>query len=238
MSENTSPVTIVKDKAISWTPLDWHWQITLFNEVNNEQESGEDVSVMIFQANHDANSYSSAWWLVNVPTPGRVGPIELPKIVQVGVLDKIEDDIPRLSGPADIKFGQHADVVQKNEEHGAEIMIDRDSKPGKEIMVTNCKGNVKSLEMALYKSGKKLVSYKDVVPNTVVSFLLQPDVVYVTDGANLTKGYEFKASDEINKATKFSLSPYKLDINIKITRKPSGELEFSELEQDVEHSTL
>ena len=242
MSENTSPaiVTVEKPlvpaKTIFWTPLDW--RITLFNEVKNDPESAKDVSVMIFQAADETDSYSSAWCLLKIPSPGRVGPIKLPKKVQFGVLDKIEDDIPRLSGPVDIEFGQHANVVQKNEEHGAQIMIEADSQPGKEIKATNSKGNVQSLEMALYKNSKKLVSFKDVVPNTSVSFLLQPEVVYVIDGANIAKGEDFKASDEIDKATKFSLTSDKLDVNIKITRKSSGELEFSELEQEDEHSTL
>ena len=242
MSENTSPaiVTVEKPfvpaKTIFWTPLDW--RITLFNEVKNDPESAKDVSVMIFQAADETDSYSSAWCLLKIPSPGRVGPIKLPKKVQFGVVDKIEDDIPRLSGPKDIEFGQHANVVQKNEEHGAQIMIEGDSQPGKEIKATNSKGNVQSLEMALYKNGKKLVSFKDVVPNTSVSFLLQPEVVYVIDGANIAKGEDFKASDEIDKATKFSLTSDKLDVNIKITRKSSGELEFSELEQEDEHSTL
>ena len=231
MSEKTSPtpITLVKSAVshatILSTPLDW--RITLFNEVENEDK---DVLVMIFQATHETNSYSSAWWLVNVPSPGRVGPIELPKKVQFGVLDKIEEDVPRLSGPVDIEFGQNVNVVQNSEEHGAEIVVDGDPQPGKEITATNSKGNVKPLELALYKSRKKLVSYKDVAPNTSVSFFLKPDVVYVTDGTNVPKGDDFKASDEIEKATRFTLPSHKFDVKIKITRKSSGELEFTELD--------
>ena len=240
MSGKTSPV-LAQDLPISpalkfRTPLDW--QITLFNEVNDEAESGKDVSVMIFQAAHDTSSYCSAWCLVNVPSPGRVGPIQLPKKAKFGVLDKTEDDIPRLSGPVDVEFGQYANVFQTNLEHGAKIKIDGDPQPDNTIKATNSKGNVQSLEMALYKNGNKLVSYKDVVPNTSVSFLLEPEIVYVTDGTNIIKGCDFKASDEIQKATKFSLSSDKLDVCIKITRKSSGQLDFSEQELNAEHITL
>ena len=132
------------------TQLDWN--IYLFNEI---KPSTTDARVMIFQVLSAPlrvdNSYSTAWLVVEAPSPGRVGPIKLPKSVQFGVLDKTEHDIPRLAGP-------------------------------------DTKGNAKSLEMALFKSDRKLVTYKNVVPNISVFFLLESEVIYVADGTNFLKG--------------------------------------------------
>ena len=216
------------------TQLDWN--IYLFNEI---KQSTTDARVMIFQVLSAPlrvdNSYSTAWLVVEAPSPGRVGPIKLPKSVQFGVLDKTEHDIARLAGPDSVKFGQTIDVVQLNPDDGPKIEINGNEEPGKKITATNNKGNAKSLEMALFKSDRKLVTYKNVVPNTSVSFLLESEVIYVADGTNVIEGQDFNANDEIERATKFSLAN-KQDLKIEITRKASGELEFSEMSQDAEES--
>ena len=208
-----------------------YWQITIINNTKRETKPGREVNVMLFQAlSHSTvgKSYSSAWFVEITSPPGRIGPIPFPKKAQFGVLDK-PNGIPRLTGPYNVEGGQNVNIVYKDPHHPPKIEISGEAQSNKEIKVTSASGNAKALDVALYKRDKKLVCFKDVNPNQQVGFLLEP-VLYIVDvDETVSQGDDFEVSVHASRATKIKLSEDKVDVEIEITQRASGQLDFTEL---------
>lgn len=208
------------------------WQVSVVNNTAGVIASGRDVKVMIYQALSDCNAgkgFSSPWFVVDIPSPGRVGPIRFPKEVHFGALDSPDGIIPRLTGPVGVEYGQNINIVQHDPQNPPEIQIGV-SQADNEITATSLSGNVKPLELALYKSERKLVSYKQVNPNEEVRFSLEP-ALYIVEVKSIGGGSDFEASSQesTKRATKIVLSEDKVDIKIEITKRLTGQLDFSEI---------
>ena len=208
------------------------WNITISNLTGQPDPPGETVEFMLFQTEPDplvVNSYSSAWKAVEVQYPGKIGPVVLPSSVSFSVLDEVEG-LPRQTGPIPVKFGQQIEVTQKTKAAPPSAKVLGTPQPKGEIKVTNKDGNVQPLEFALYKDGKKVVSYKSVAPADAVYLDIKP-VIYIADidGSSIKEGTDFKADAQAAKSTPFELYPDIPDIAIGIKQLPSGEIEFVKL---------
>ena len=232
MDHAQSLYTAVKDGANSLKSRYWDkdWQVTIINNTEGETKPGREVTIMLYQALSDptvGKCYSSAWFVKHISSPGRIGPIPIPKKAQFGALDK-PDGIPRLAGPINVEGGQNVNIVYKDPDHPPKIEITGEAQSNKEIKITSASGNAKALDVALYKHDKKLVSFKNVNPSEQVGFLLEP-VLYIVDvDQTVSQGDDFQANVHASRATTIKLSEEKLDVNIEITQMENGELHFSE----------
>ena len=208
------------------------FNISVTNNTNSSDIPGKHVNVMLFQTKPDpltADSYSTAWEVNDIQSPGLIGPILLPEKVQFAVLDTTRAGAPRTTGPMDVKFGQIINVTQTNADDAPEISISGGTQPKKEIKVTNVGGNAKPLEMALFKDGRKLVSFKDVDPGNAVFLAIKP-VIYIANVEGIDQGEDFKAVNQAAASTPFQLEADVPDVNIQITQLPSGQIKFSLLQ--------
>ena len=205
------------------------FKISVVNNTGSPNVKGRHVNVMLFQTEPDpliANSYSTAWKVDDIQYPGKLGPIDLPEKVQFAVLDTTPDGDSRTTGPIDVQFGQTIEVTQKRAAAAPKINIGGDAQPNKEIKVTNLAGNIKSLELALFKNGRKLVSFKDVVPGNAVNLNVKP-VIYIANLDGVVQGADFEAANQAAKSTAFHLQAGVPDVTIQITQEASGQLNFS-----------
>ena len=208
------------------------WRITIENLTGQGGTPGRHVEFMLFQTRPDPlteNSYSSAWKVADVQYPGRVGPIVLPTTVTFYVLDKA-DGLPRATGPFPVKFGQQIKVTQKRKADAPIVDVTGDPQPKGEIKTINASGNAQSLEFALYKDGRKIVSFKDVPPADAVYLDVKPSI-YIADimGSSIKEGDDFKADVQAAKSTQFELFPAVPELQIGIKALPSGETQFVKL---------
>ena len=205
------------------------FKISVVNKTGSPNVPGKHVNVMLFQTEPDpliTNSYSTAWKVDDIQYPGKLGPITLPERVQFAVLDKTPDGDDRTTGPMDVEFGQIINVTQKTSADAPKISVSGDPQPQKEIKVTNVGGNVKPLEMALFKNGRKLVSFKTVIPGNAVYLNVKP-VIYIANVDQIVEGQDFEAVNQAAKSTKFALQADVPVVTIKITQLPSGQVQFS-----------
>lgn len=208
------------------------WNITIENLTGQGGTPPKHVEFMLFQTKPDpldVDSYSSAWKVADVQYPGTVGPIVLPSSVSFYVLDKA-GGLPRETGPYPVQFGQEIVVTQKNKAAAPSVAVSGTPQPNGNIKVTNKSGNAQPLEMALYKEGKKVVSYKDVAPaNAVYLNIKQSLYIANIDGSSIKEGDDFKAVVQAAKSTEFKLFDNILVVNIGIKQLPTGEIEFVKL---------
>ena len=95
--------------------------------------------------------------------------------------------------------------------------------------MVNAKGNHKPLEFALYKNGKKILSYKGVTPNEAVYLSVKPTIYIAEVKKGSTKiGDDFKALVQSDSATQFDLFPAKKVVNIGVFQKETKELYFKQ----------
>mgnify|MGYP002803398365 CR=1 FL=1 len=208
------------------------FKISVVNNTKSSEIPGKHVNVMLFQIKPDpltVDSYSTAWEVNDIQSPGEIGPILLPEKVQFAVLDTTPAGAPRTTGPKDVKFGQIINVTQTNRADAPEISISGGTEAKKEIKVTNVGGNAQPLEMALFKNGRKLVSFKDVIPGNAVFLAVKP-VIYIANVEGIVQGEDFKAANQAAKSTPFQLEADVPDVNIQITQRPSGQIQFSLLQ--------
>ena len=208
------------------------FKISVVNNTASPNVPGRHVNVMLFQTEPDpliTDSYSTAWKVDDIQSPGTLGPITLPEKVQFAVLDTTPDGTPRTTGPKDVEFGQIINVTQKKSADAPKISISGDAQPNKEIKVTNLSGNNKPLEMALFKNGRKLVSFKGVIPGNAVYLNVKP-VIYIANLDGIIQGTDFEAANQAAKSTEFQLQADVPNVQIQITQLPSGQLQFSLLQ--------
>ena len=75
-------------------------------------------------------------------------------------------------------------------------------------------GNAKPLEMALFKDGRKLISFKKVRPADAVYLAVEP-AIYIADvDGSVKEGDDFKAVVQAEKSTVFKLFPDKTKVTI------------------------
>ena len=110
---------------------------------------------------------SSIWKIAEVRYPGKIGPIRLPRKVEFCVIDESYGNI-RQSGPISVKFGETISIVQKEPDDAPTVKLTDAGAPQVKINMINEGGNAKTLEMAFYKDGDKLISYKNVRPADTV----------------------------------------------------------------------
>jgi hypothetical protein len=205
------------------------FQISVVNKTGSSNVPGKHVNVMLFQTEPDpliAESYSTAWKVDDIQFPGTLGPITLPEKVQFAVLDTTPDGDPRTTGPVEVEFGQIINVTQKKSADAPKISVSGEQQPNKEIKVTNLSGNVKKMEMALFKNGRKLVSFKDVIPGNAVYLNVKP-VIYIANIDGIVQGSDFLAANQAAKSTEFALQADVPSVTIQITQLPSGQINFS-----------
>lgn len=206
------------------------WNITMVNKTGDGGHPHKNVDFMLFQIPPDKlaiDSWTNAWKVAEVGYPGNVGPIVLPTKVQFYVIDRTYSN-PRTTGPFDAKFGQTLSVAQKKADDAPIVSITSEKAAEGEIKVVNEVGNAKPLEMALYKNGRKLLSFKDVRPADAVYLAVEP-AIYIADvDGSVKEGVDFKAVVQAAKATQFQLFPDKTKVTILIKQLGSGELQFVE----------
>ncbi|CAB4044083.1 Hypothetical predicted protein [Paramuricea clavata] len=206
------------------------FKITIENKTGDSGTPGRHVKVMLFQTLPDplkANSYSTAWKVEDVQYPGSLGPITLPEKVEFFVIDQTADN-PRTSGPFNVKLGDEVDVTQ-TDAASAPNAIKVGSQPKGGIKVNNKAGNAQPLEMALFKNGRKIVSFKDVRPADSVYLDIKP-VIYIADIDDIVEGDDFEATTQATRSTKFQLFPGNPRVKIQITELGTRELVFSKAE--------
>ena len=210
------------------------WKITVFNNTDSTGLDPVTVDFMLFQTVPELTieSWSAAWEVAEVGYKGEVGPIILPVKVEFYVLDESYGN-PRKTGPFPVSFGQAIEVKQENKDASPEISQSSENPPKDgEIKVVNAKGNPKPLEFALYKNGKKILSYKGVPPADSVYLSVKPTIYIAQVQKGTTRiGDDFKALVQSDSATQFGLFPDKLVVNIGVFQKPSKELYFKQLEE-------
>ena len=161
------------------------WKITVFNNTDSSGLEPVTVDFMLFQTVPEltTNSWSSAWEVAEVGYKGQVGPITLPEKVEFCVLDE-SYGTPRKTGPFPVSFGQVIEVKQESKDSSPEISQSSENPPKDgEIKVVNAKGNPKPLEFALYKNGKKLLSYNS-VPSADSVYLSVKPTIYIAQVQN------------------------------------------------------
>ena len=207
------------------------FKITVVNKTGESGTKGKAVKVMLFQTVPDpllTDSYSTAWKVRDIQYPGSLGPIDLPDKVEFYVLDKPGGDTRR-TGPFNVNFGDIVDVIQTKVADAPTIKVVGSGQPKGEIKVNNKTGNAQPLEMALFKNGSKMVSFKGVDPADSVYLAIKP-VIYIGDIERIVEGDDFVATTQATKSTQFKLFAGKPNLKIQITQKPSGELVFSEMQ--------
>ena len=132
----------------------------------------------------------------------------------------------RQSGPFKVKFGDVVEVTQVNAENAPSANVIGTGQPKGEIKVINKGGNAQPLEMALYKNGSKIVSFKDVNPANAVYLAIRP-VIYIANVDDIEEGDDFKAANQASSATQFDLYSGKTKVNIQIKQNPNKQLVFS-----------
>ena len=216
------------------------WNITVLNQTGAEGLPGDVVDFVLFQTElnpSSCNDCSSIWKIAEVGYPGKIGPIRLPSKVEFCVIDESYGNI-RQSGPIPVNFGETISIVQKNPDDApivSSVKLTNEEASEGTIDVTNERGNAKPLEMAFYKDGDKLISYKNVRPADTVTLVIKP-AIYIAhvERGSFVKGTNFESFIHGEKATMFKLSPVKPDITISIKQLSSGELQFEEALMDPE----
>jgi hypothetical protein len=207
------------------------FKITVVNKTGDDGTTGRHVNVMLFQTLPDpfmSDSYSSAWKVRDIQYPGSLGPITLPEKVEFHVIDHPSGD-PRETGPFDVKFGDIVDITQSDAASApsVNVIVSASGQPKGEIKVSNKAGNVQPLEMALFKNGSKMVSFKGVRPADSTYLAVKP-VIYIADIEGIVEGDDFEATTQATRSKQFQLFPGNPHVKIQITQKASGELVFSE----------
>lgn len=208
------------------------WNITIHNLTGEGGLPARSVQVMLFQSVPDkmiVDSRSTAWHIADIQYPGSLGPIKLPAEVKFFALDKTSG-LSRATGPFDANFGQIIEVTQKKKENAPSVAVSGEKQPQGEIKVTNMGGNAQALEMALYKSGKKIVSFKDVNPGQAVYLAVKP-VLYIADieGKRIVTGDDFEAVVQAAQSTPIPLNAALPEVVIGIKQKPTRELFFEKI---------
>ena len=202
------------------------------NVVNQTGDGGlppETVNFMLFQTvqNLEVESWTKAWKVAKIGYPGNVGPVPLPEKVEFYVIDETYGN-PRHSGPTNVLFGQTYSVVQKDKDAAPEIQPTNETAPKGQIKIINARGNPKRLEMALFKNGKQLLSFKNVRPADAVFLSVEPSIYIADVDGSVIEGQDYKAVDQRAKAKRFQLFPEKPDVTILLKKLPSGEITFEE----------
>jgi hypothetical protein len=205
------------------------FKITVVNKTGDSGTPGRHVNVMLFQTLPDpliTDSYSTAWKVEDIQYPGSLGPITLPEKVEFYVIDHPNGD-HRETGPFNVKFGNVVDVTHRITENAPSVKVIGSGQPKGEIKVNNKAGNVYPLEMALFKNGSKMVSFKNVKPADSVYLTVKPSI-YIADVEGIVEGDDFEATTQATRSKQFQLFPGNPHVKIQITQKASGELVFSE----------
>jgi hypothetical protein len=205
------------------------FKITVVNKTGDSGTPGRHVNVMLFQTLPDpliTDSYSTAWKVEDIQYPGSLGPITLPENVEFYVIDHPNGDL-RETGPFKVKFGNVVDVTHSITENAPSVKVIGSGQPKGEIKVNNKAGNVQPLEMALFKNGSKMVSFKNVKPADSVYLTVKPSI-YIADVEGIVEGDDFEATTQATRSKQFQLFPGNPHVKIQITQKASGELVFSE----------
>ena len=208
------------------------WKITVTNKTDSTGLDPVTVDFMLFQTVPELTieSWSSAWHVAEVGYKGQVGPIKLPVKVEFYVLDESYGNT-RKTGSFPVSFGQAIEVKQEDKDASPVIQQSSENPPKDgEIKVVNAKGNPKPLEFALFKNGKKILSYKGVSPNEAVYLSVKPTIyIAQVQKGSMRIGDDFKAKVQSDSATQFGLFPAKPVVNIGVFQKPTKELYFKQL---------
>ena len=184
---------------------------------------------MIFQTVPDdlmADSYCTAWRVVEAPHPGDFN-VELPEAFHFYLIDQ-RNGGEKKSGPYSVYYGQEVKVLQKNAADAPTVTAKFDEYvPKDQIKVTNLVGNAQPLEMALFKKDSKMVCYKDIVPNTFLNMAIKP-TIYMVVVSGVKQGQMMFIMSGL---TEFKLLKSKPAMNIEITENSSGEYVFTNKEK-------
>ena len=203
------------------------FSINVVNQTGDGGLPADTVNFMLFQTVQDlkVESWTKAWEVAKIGYPGSVGPIALPEKVEFYVVDTTYGN-PRHTGPINVVFGQTYSVVQKDKDAAPEIQPTKETAPKGQMKIINARGNPKRLEMALFKNGKQLLSFKNVRPADAVFLSVDP-AIYIADvDGSVIEGQDFKAVDQRARAKRFQLFPGKPDVTILLKKLPSGEITF------------
>nr|XP_039265118.1 uncharacterized protein LOC120340811 [Styela clava] len=197
--------------------------------VNNLESA---IWFLVFQCEEeisDENSYITPWIGAEIAEmPASVGPIQLPCEFEIAIIDTAPGGygLRRTTGPFYTEYGDIWEVDMPVDDGSAPDMFFHEGMETDDgsVMVYSNVENSKQFEIAMFKSGRKLFSRKNIKPGDAVSFKVEP-VIYVMpvdqESYYEMEGEDIRLNEIISRASKIDLDYRKS--KLKISAKKRGD---------------
>ena len=212
------------------------WKITVVNKTGEDSVTGEGstVSVVLFQSppqTEDTDTHPCAWVVEKIAYPGEIYEICLPNEFELAIIDDHEaNGSERITGPFSISSGASVYLTQKCKADPPtyEIKGKAMANDSSTVRVYNNEGNVQSLQMVLWKKGKKLIQSNKILPGHSVHLGVQPKINIGDVGSInvIREGDSLEDYDVTTLSKGFKLLPSNPFLTIDVHQKASGELTF------------